>query len=737
MFVDRSWHGLLWGCAALIGCSTSDGSPPLNDKPLSTSASVAAQSASPHASVVAAPPSAASGSGGAAAPARTPDVTPTPTQTSSASNAPSLAKQEPKIVSGLPTGPAAPANELAPAQDLVRVVPTDIRAVQHAARTPVPISGGSLIASADGHYAVLSDPERDRVSIVDLWFNLLSATIALQTGDEPGRLVEDGAGRVHVALRSAGAVVSIDLRTFAITNRRAVCTAPRGIAYDAASQQLHVACASGELVSLPAASGDVSARVKPTSDLRDVAVSSDGVYVTRLKRAELLKLDAARAVMGTYRPLTPRLTFQEPSGSQIVDTLEPELARRTVVSHSGGFYMLHQGARNGEIQLQSADDLASSTSSPYGGAGGTCTGVVNTELTHFDASGQVVSTSLIGGVLVVDVAESALNGELAVAVAGALDVAQPVATFVSQAEAAMPAQFPAGAMQPSMPNQNGVFVFDRTTLDQPNIVAGAPGCIGVTRFVPLDGQATSVAYLSDGRLLVQSREPAALFVVPSPNDQTASTSTTIALGGASMYDSGHEIFHRDAGAGIACASCHAEGIDDGHVWHFADQGARRTQSLDVGLEGTAPFHWVGDMDNVAKLMEQVFVGRMGGVHQSDARRTALEQWLYSIKAPTPLRAANDAAVLRGHTLFTGAAGCSDCHTGAKFTNNQTVDVGKGLLLQVPSLVGIGYRGPFMHDGCAATLRDRFNPNCGGALHGKTAGLSGEQIDDLVAYLESI
>jgi cytochrome c peroxidase len=94
-------------------------------------------------------------------------------------------------------------------------------------------------------------------------------------------------------------------------------------------------------------------------------------------------------------------------------------------------------------------------------------------------------------------------------------------------------------------------------------------------------------------------------------------------------------------------------------------------------------------------------------------------------------------VLRGHALFTGAAGCSDCHAGTKFTNNKTVDVGKGLLLQVPSLVGVGYRGPFMHDGCAATLHDRFRPDCGGSQHGQTAALSGAQVDDLVAYLESI
>jgi hypothetical protein len=57
---------------------------------------------------------------------------------------------------------------------------------------------------------------------------------------------------------------------------------------------------------------------------------------------------------------------------------------------------------------------------------------------------------------------------------------------------------------------------------------------------------------------------------------------------------------------------------------------------------------------------------------------------------------------------------------------------------VPSLVGIGYRAPFIHDGCAATLRDRFDPKCGGGdLHGKTSGLTEEQIGDLVAYLETL
>src|SRR6478736_2507942 len=58
-------------------------------------------------------------------------------------------------------------------------------------------------------------------------------------------------------------------------------------------------------------------------------------------------------------------------------------------------------------------------------------------------------------------------------------------------------------------------------------------------------------------------------------------------------------------------------------------------------------------------------------------------------------------------------------------------------LQVPSLIAVGYRAPFMHNGCAATLLDRFNPKCGGDKHGNVATLTDAQRNDLVAYLESL
>ena len=62
-----------------------------------------------------------------------------------------------------------------------------------------------------GSTAVAADPDRDVVSVVDLASRKVTAQYTLQPGDEPGRLVEDSDHRVHVALRSGGALVTFDL----------------------------------------------------------------------------------------------------------------------------------------------------------------------------------------------------------------------------------------------------------------------------------------------------------------------------------------------------------------------------------------------------------------------------------------------------------------------------------------------------------------------------------------------
>ena len=74
----------------------------------------------------------------------------------------------------------------------------------------VPVTGGTLMISSDGARAIVSDPDRDRIVTIDLATGTTLKDLALSPGDEPGRLVEDALGRVHVALRRGGAIVTID-----------------------------------------------------------------------------------------------------------------------------------------------------------------------------------------------------------------------------------------------------------------------------------------------------------------------------------------------------------------------------------------------------------------------------------------------------------------------------------------------------------------------------------------------
>jgi mono/diheme cytochrome c family protein len=137
-------------------------------------------------------------------------------------------------------------------------------------------------------------------------------------------------------------------------------------------------------------------------------------------------------------------------------------------------------------------------------------------------------------------------------------------------------------------------------------------------------------------------------------------------------------------------------------------------------------------------MDEVFVGRMSGLRQSPRRIRLMARFIDDLPAFPASPAVDPDASDRGQALFTDAkVGCADCHAGPQLTSKENKDIGRGELLQVPSLVGIAGRAPYMHDGCAATLRDRFDPACGGDKHGDVSGLSEAQLADLIAYLETL
>ena len=615
-------------------------------------------------------------------------------------------------------------------------LPTDTRPPVNAEVAPPPISGGTLIIAADGLTAVAADPDRDRVLFVDLQRGQVLSELVLNPGDEPGRLTEDAAGRIHVALRGSGELASIDLAKRTLIERRSVCPAPRGVAYERGSDSLHVACIDGQLLTLPAAGGKAIRERNLGTDIRDVVVTSRGLSVSRFKAAEVLELDSAGDVLQTRGMLeTSQVRIDPEKGEAKNQTFAPVLARRAVPFNSDSVLVLHERALNDTIELE--DPHASSTSgsednggvivppkfpgsaggSSYGGAGD-CSAIVQTALSIVDGSGKVMhSASLSGVVLPVDVAVSHDGRMIAVADAGQRDLNAPQRNQF----------FPEPAA-----STGGVGLFN--IAQQPMVEQKDLGQNCMFGSIAVEGnQPIAVAFTPDGTLVVQSRQPSRLALFSTGDVRT------IELGGEDRLDTGHEIFHRDAGAGIACASCHGEGGDDGHVWNFSTLGPRRTQSINVGLANTEPFHWSGDMADLNMLVSEVFVGRMGGVPQSDTRIGALAAWMFALQAPPPPRANNDEAAMRGKHLFeSSAVGCTGCHSGEKLTNNKTVNVGTGEPLQVPSLVGIAYRAPFIHTGCASTLKARFDPECGGGdEHGKTSQLNDAEIDDLVAYLETL
>jgi DNA-binding beta-propeller fold protein YncE len=572
-----------------------------------------------------------------------------------------------------------------------------------------PISGGTLRILADGRTAVAADADRDLIYVVDLVSGVKTSTIALQSGDEPGRLVEDAAGRVHVALRGGGSVVTIDPKLpaqDALVARRSLCAAPRGLAYDAAADQLHVACAGGELVSI-AATPSVTKPARTVTvdrDLRDVVVSTNGrLMVSTFRTALVYTVDGSGNVSAPQGLTRDRANHN------------PGVAWRMLGRPDGGCMMLHELAP----QTQ--------TLGVFPGAYGSqsqCGAIVSSTVTVVapDGSSGLPAAPMTNTVVGADVAVSPDGAQMAVVSIAAGDTGTQV-QFYDVAENGDPGPNAFNGCWPNTTSHAGAAAGTDTGAAGDDL--GPPAIA-----LPPSGQVVAVAYDARGNVIVQSREPANLQILTQRRD-------AISLSDDSRFDAGHQLFHSATSGQIACVSCHPEGGEDGRVWTFQGFGARRTQSLRGGIMDTAPFHWSGDEANMTSLMHDVFQGRMSGGTVDDARTTALAQWLDQIPTVPASRRADDATVARGTKLFM-SSGCAVCHSGPDFTNNMTVDVGTGGMFQVPQLHGLGLRAPYMHNGCAATLQARFSSSCGGDSRHLVGGmLTDTQVTDLIGYLETL
>jgi hypothetical protein len=552
-----------------------------------------------------------------------------------------------------------------------------------------PISGGTLLITRDGTTAVAADPDRAQIFLADLQTHAVRSVATLDD-DEVGRLVEGEAGQVYAVARRGGAVLHIDVAAGSLAQRIATCNAPRGIAYDAATKQVHVACASGLLVSLDGQSGAVTRKVTIDDDLRDVLVWGGGLLVTRFRTAEFLFVDSTGTVAQRGKPQNFSFGIIGPA----------TLAYRAIQAPDGTVVIAHQ---------QSSDRTLGSGAGAY--YGGNCGGsVADTFVTTLQApytgesSSQLLAnantTALGGAVGPLDVAVGA-GGRVGIVSTGnswLVDTAHPTLQIAD----GLPVVPPSGCW-----DQNG------TKLK--------------------DGEPVAIAFDLQNRYVVQYREPAKLVL------ETNDLVSEIHLSSDSRADTGLAMFYMNTSGGVACASCHPEGGVDGHVWQFSDFGARVTQPLEGQVSKRAPFHWSGDLSDWSSLINEVMMKRMSlPVLPSADQDSALLGWLDTIANRLPPDGLAPDAVERGRTIFQDpSVGCTSCHTGAMYTDNLGHQVGTGGTFITPSLLGVGSRSPLMHNGCASDLNARFGDCGGGNLHGKTSQLTLDQRGDLITFLRSL
>ncbi len=556
---------------------------------------------------------------------------------------------------------------------------------------PPPLSGGSLLVTGDR--AIVADPDRDAVHLVSLASGeparRLNTTV-LEPGDEPGRVVEDGAGSYFVVLRGGGAIARFD-GALKLMERYEVCSSPRGVAVFETT--LYVACLEGDLVTIDTASGEELTRRSVGEDLRDVIVTPERVYVSHFRSASV-----------SVFPREGDTEMQELVIPPVVDPIRaamtPSVAYR-MIQHDGSILVLHQlAAAEAPVQI--------AVSGGYGGVD--CRpGIVQAAITVIEGT-EIVNTTALGNlVLPVDVALGSVSEMLMIVAAGSRTDAPTSGGFAPSFRAPAVAQL---RLQDA-----------RTSPTVP---------LGCTSGVTYDDgrRPTAVGFTDDGRAVVLTRAPVELHVLE--------TDEHVDLPGRDVYDVGHELFFGDSGGGIACASCHAEGGDDGLVWTFEGIGPRRTLEIRGGILGSEPFHWDGDMADFRHLAQQVFSTRMLGPELPDEYADALAAYIDGLTVPAHGDHVDPLAAERGRAIFESAeAQCSVCHGGPRLSTPGTFDVGTGGAFQVPSLVGVGLRAPYIHNGCADTLEERFSPSCGGTAHGHVEDLAPEELDDLIAYLHSV
>jgi len=200
----------------------------------------------------------------------------------------------------------------------------------------------------------------------------------------------------------------------------------------------------------------------------------------------------------------------------------------------------------------------------------------------------------------------------------------------------------------------------------------------------------------------------------------------------------------------SCSSCHLDARADGLMWDLLNDGLGNPKNAkSLVLSGVTPpvmAHGVrADMRTAVEAGFRYILFREPTTEDIDSVAAYIDSLEPEQSPILSMGQGKRAAIERGRKLFESPEiGCSGCHPAPLYTDLQMSDVGTASKydrgngnFDTPTLVELYRTAPYLHDGTAVTLEDVLTTRNPEDKHGHTSRLSGEQIEDLVAFLLSL
>ena len=292
---------------------------------------------------------------------------------------------------------------------------------------------------------------------------------------------------------------------------------------------------------------------------------------------------------------------------------------------------------------------------------------------------------------------------------------------------------------------NAVLVDDRGTLA---VALAGTGEVAVTQTSYADrikvGCRPVDMAVVDRQLFVLNQFDETVSVIELQNGKVTDT---ISLGPKQSLTSsqrGEELFFNakvSHDGWMSCHSCHSNGHTSGLLVDTLGDGGygnpKRIPSL-LGTAKTGPWAWIGFADSLEQQIGKSVKTTMHGKKLTTDQVGDLAAYLRSLKSPpSRFQKASANEIQAGNRVFQ-SQGCSECHQQPKYTSRRVVDVGlkdeAGIReFNPPSLLGLGQRDTFFHDGRVKSVEDVVRKT----RHQLTLPLSPADESALIAFLKSL